>query len=256
MGLLDFLNIILNLPPLAAILVISIAVSVVTTVIYKYTTNQKLMKGIKDEVKSMQAEIRSTKEPGRAAQLQKEMMKKSMQQMNSSWKSMIVTIIPLFLLFGWMQAHLAYSPLMPGEEFTATAYFVPGTEGNITIAATEGTEGLNILTEPVQEIKDGKAIWRLKGENEGAYRLSYSFGDELYAQNVIVTDKFGYESPILAKSKGIKKDSRVERVVIGLKPLQPFGEVALLGWKPGWLATYIIFSIIASMLLRKWLKIY
>lgn len=256
MGWLDFLNIVLNLPPLAAIFVLSVIVSAVTTVVYKYTTNQKMLKEMKDEVKSMQAEIRTTKEPGRAAQLQKEMMKKSMQQMNSSWKSMLVTIIPLFLLFGWMQTHLAYNPLNPGEEFTVTAYFAQGAEGNITIAATEGPEGLSILTKPVQEIKGGKAAWSLKGEKEGSYRLSYSFGDELYTQNVLVTDKFRYESPVLAKSKGIKKDSRVERVVIGLKPLQPFGDVALLGWRPGWLATYIILSIVTSMLLRKWLKIY
>src|SRR3989338_4173973 len=249
MGFLDFLNIILSLPPLVAILVISIAVTAITTVIYKYTTNQKLLKEIKDDVKGMQAEIRSTKEPGMAAQLQKDMMKRSMQQFSSSTKSMLITIIPLFLLFGWMQTHLAYSPVAPGEEFSATAYFAQGTEGNITIAATKG---LDILTGPVQEIKGDKAAWSLKGEKEGAYGLSYSFGDELYTQNVIVTDKFRYESTVLAKSKGIKKDSRVERVVIGLKPLQPFGDVALLGWKPGWLATYIIFSLVASMLLRKW----
>ncbi len=253
MGWLDFLNIVLNLPPLAAIFVLSVVASAVTTVVYKYTTNQKVMKEIKDDVKRMQAEVRSTKEPVRAAQLQKEMMKRSMQQMNSSWKSMLVTIIPLFLLFGWMQAHLAYNPISPGEEFTATAYFAQGAEGNITIAATEG---LSILAEPVQEIKGGKAFWSLKAEKEGSYRLSYSFGNELYTQNVLISDKFKYESPILTKPKGIKKDSQIERIVVGLSSLQPFGDVALLGWKPGWLATYIIFSIVTSMLFRKWLKIY
>ncbi len=253
MGWLDFLNIVLNLPPLAAILVLSVIISAVTTVVYKYTTNQKVMKEIKDDVKRMQAEIRTTKEPGRAAQLQKEMMKRSMQQMNSSWKSMLVTIIPLFLLFGWMQTHLAYNPISPGEEFTATAYFAQEAEGNITLSATKS---LNILTEPVQEIKGGKAAWSLKGEKEGSYTLSYSFENELYTQNILVTNEFRYESPILAKPKSIKKDSRVERIVINLKSLQPFGDVALLGWKPGWLATYIIFSIVTSILFRKWLKIY
>ena len=253
MALLDFLNVILNLPPLAAILVISIAVSAITTVIYKYTTNQKLLEEIKDDVKKMQAEIRSTKEPERAAQLQKDIMKRSMQQFSSSTKSMLITMIPLFLLFGWMQTHLAYSPLAPGEEFAATAYFAQGTEGNITIAVTEG---LGILSNPTQEIKCNKAAWSLKGENEGTYTLSYSFADEIYAQNVFVTDKFTYEDPILSKSKNIKKGSRIERIVISLKSVQPFGNVTFLGWKPGWLATYLIFSIMASMLLKKLLTVH
>jgi hypothetical protein len=210
MGLLDFLNVILNLPPLEAILVVSIAVSAITTVIYKYTTNQKLLEEIKDDVKKMQAEIRSTKEPGRAAQLQKDMMKRSMQQFSSSTKSMVITMIPLFLLFGWMQTHLAYSPLTPGGEFTATAYFAQGTEGNITIAVTEG---LGILSNPTQEIKGNKAAWSLKGEKEGTYGLSYSFGDELYTQNVFVTDKFRYEDHVLSKSKNIRKAAGVNALL-------------------------------------------
>ena len=58
------------------------------------------------------------------------------------------------------------------------------------------------------------------------------------------------------KPKGIKKSSTIDMITVDLKPLQPFGDFSLLGWKPGWLATYIIFSLAASILVRKWLKVY
>jgi uncharacterized membrane protein (DUF106 family) len=36
----------------------------------------------------------------------------------------------------------------------------------------------------------------------------------------------------------------------------PLGAFSLLGWHPGWLGTYIILSLIISLLLRKVMKVY
>ena len=36
----------------------------------------------------------------------------------------------------------------------------------------------------------------------------------------------------------------------------PFGDFSLFGWKPGWLGTYIILSIILSFVIRKLLKVH
>ena len=258
MGLLDFLNVILSLPPLAAILAISIAVSAVTTLAYKYTTNQKLMREIKDDIKRMQAEVRATKEPGKAAELQKEMMKHSMKQLNSSTKSMFITMIPLFLLFGWMSSHLAYEPISSGEEFTVTAHFEQKTPApaeiagrNITILASEG---MQVLSPASQAITGSEVTWRLKAEHGGSYQLTYEFGNELYRQNILVSGSL-YSNPVLAKSNGIRKDSALQKITVNLNSIRPFGSFSLFGYMPGWLATYIITSLIFSTLVRKWLKL-
>src|SRR3989338_2676374 len=99
MGMLDFMNALLGLPPFVSILIISAVVSVVTTVVYKHTTNQKLMREIKEDVKRLQAEAKSAKDPSEAARLQKEMMKRAMQQLSSFTKSMFVPVTHFFLLF-------------------------------------------------------------------------------------------------------------------------------------------------------------
>ena len=260
MGLLDFMNVVLILPPAAAIILISAFVSFVTAVVYKYTTDQKLMKQVKEDIKRLQGEIRATKEPAKAAGMQKEMMKHSMKQMSSSTKSMFITMIPLLLLFGWMSGHLAYEPIMPGEEFTVTAQFDQNNPNgdtkarvtNITISASEGMEVLS----PASQVFGSGVTWRLKAEKEGNYQLTYDYGYEIYRQSVIVTKKFVYADPILSKSNGIKKGSQIEKIIVGLKSLQPFGDFSLFGYKPGWLATYIVSSLIFSMLVRKWLKLY
>lgn len=263
MALLGFMDILLGFPPAMAIIIISVAVSVVTTLVYKYTTNQQHLREMKEETSRMQAEVRSTKDPARAAQLQKEMMGKSLKQLNSSTKSMLITLVPLFLIFGWMGSHLAYQPVLPGEEFTTTAHFAKSAAqnasvvalGNITLSASEGLE---ILSSPTQEVGAASAAvsWRLKGDKEGVYRLNYGFGNEIYSMTALLTREFRYENPVLVRSKGIKKASMIDRITVDLGPLRPFGNFSLLGWEPGWLATYIIFSLGASMLVRKLLKVY
>lgn len=253
MAVLDFLNFIQNFPPLFSILFISVGVSLLTTIIYKFTTNQRLMKEIREDVKRMQAEARSTKEPGKAAQLQKDMMKRSMQQFSAQTKSMIITLIPLFMLFGWMGSHLAYEPINPGGEFTTTAVFAAGVTGTVSLNASEG---LQLMSGPTQEIMDGKAVWRLKSGSEGSYRLVYSFGEESYALGVLVTDKFAYEAPLLTKQKGIKKGSGIEKISIDLAPVRPFGSASFLGYQPGWLLTYILFSLVSSIAIRKVMKVH
>lgn len=249
MGLLDFMNAILIFPPAVAIILLSGIVSLATSVVYKYTTDQKLLKQIKDDIKRMQGEIRTTKEPGKAAELQKEVMKRSMRQFNSSTKSTLITIIPLFLIFGWMRAHMAYEPVMPGEDFTTTVHFKTAASllQNVSL---EASPGLAILSKDAQQTS-----WRLRSEKEGTYQLAYSFGNEIYRQDAIVTSKFLYANPVLTSANGIKKDSEIQKITVDLKSLHPFGNFKLLGWMPGWLATYIISSLIFSMLIRKWLKL-
>ena len=50
----------LNLNSLLAVVIMSFIISLLITIIYKFTTNQKLMKDLKAEMKEFQNEINST----------------------------------------------------------------------------------------------------------------------------------------------------------------------------------------------------
>jgi uncharacterized membrane protein (DUF106 family) len=254
MALFDFMNPILNLPPVVGILLISAIVSAITTIVYKYTTNQKMMKEIREDVKRMQAEIRATKDPAQMAKINQQMMSRSMQQLSSSMKSTLITLIPLFLLFGWMQTNYSYTPIGPGEEFIASAQFTQGTAPmNISLAASNG---LQVLDNPIQVPNQNIAQWHLKAGSEGTYQLTYEYGTEKYIQPVIVTKDFKYANPVMTQQKGIKKGSSLIKLSVNLQPLRMFDGLSIFGWHPGWLATYIILSLIFSTLLRKALSVY
>lgn len=94
------------LPEPFPILIISFVLTLATTLVYKYVTDQELMKTLKEDMKAMQAEMKTLKEhPEKMMAVQKEAMQKNMKYMMHSFKPMLVTFIPIVFIFGWLRGH-------------------------------------------------------------------------------------------------------------------------------------------------------
>jgi uncharacterized membrane protein (DUF106 family) len=170
-----------------------------------------------------------------------------MKYMMSSFKSTLYTFIPIIIIFAWLNSHIAYQPLLPNQEFTVTATFGEGAKGNMTLSSIPE---LNI-DEATKSIEDNKVVWKIKGD-AGEYKLKFDYNTESYEHNVLITTEKTYLTP----EKPIK-DSKMKMIKIGNNPIRPFGETFnLFGWYPGWFGTYIVLSLILSMLCRKILDVY
>ncbi len=238
----------LRLPPLLSIILVSFVLSVVITLIYKWMTDQELMKTLKEDMKSMQKEMKQLKDnPQKMMEVQKKAMEKNMKYMMHSLKPTLVTFIPLIIIFGWLSTNLAYYPLVAGEQFTVDALFKEGSTGNITMMPQDGVQFQNNNT---QHIINDKAAWLMKGE-PGIYTLTFIYDQrEFYHDILIVQDKGSWEYKNPEKSV---KDSNLKTIKVGNEKVIVLN---VFGWKIGWLGTYIIFSIVFSMGLRKLLKIH
>lgn len=236
----------LMLNPALGIGLISILISLVITIVYKYVTDQNLMKSLKTEMKALQKEMKELKDhPEKAMKVQKQAMETNMKYMMHSMKPTLFTMLPIILIFGWLNAHMAYYPLHPEQEFTATINFDKGTTGTIELLTD-----LEIIGDTKKGIEDGSVIFTLKGP-KGEYLLDFKKDDKSYTKEVLITDKREY-----AKVEEVIKKDGIKTIKLSNAAVKPFGNFSLFGWHPGWLGTYIIFSIIFSSLLRKWMKIY
>lgn len=244
----DFLNIIfaplLKLPILWTMIILSFLVSIIIIVITKYTTDQALMKKLKDDIKEYQKQVKGLKsEPAKAMEVQKKAMELNMKYMMHSLKPTIITFIPIILIFGWMSSTFAYESIKPNQEFSVSAFFDKSINGNAEIIVTEGIE---ITDEKNKKIENGKATWALKGA-EGEHILEFAYNSEKQPKSVLITNTEKYIEPIKKTSGAIKS------IQIDYKPRKILN---LFGWKLGWLGTYIIFSILFTMTLRKFMKVY
>jgi len=239
----------LSLPILWIIIILAFVISLIITLAYKLMTNQSLMKDLKEEMKELQKEMKELRnDPQKMMEVQKKSMQTNMKYMSHSMRATLVTFIPIILIFGWMNASIAFQPILPDETFTIDANFAKNAYGQTKLIAPEGIE---ILDNETQEITDGKATWTLKGQ-EGDYinenALQIPFNDNTEYIDLIITTEQRYAQVLKTSRnpplKSIKINNQ-EKIVLNL-----------FGWEVGWLGTYIIFSIIFSMLIRKILKVY
>lgn len=88
------------------LLLLSFILTSLMTLIYKYVTNQKLMKELKDEMKELQNEMKTLKDnPEKMMEVQKKAMERNMKYLFQSLKPTIITFIPILIIFQWMREY-------------------------------------------------------------------------------------------------------------------------------------------------------
>ncbi|KYK24581.1 hypothetical protein AYK26_03320 [Euryarchaeota archaeon SM23-78] len=247
-------NPLLKLPPVLAILILAFVLTLIVTLVYKFTTDQEKLKKLRGEMKEKQKKLREVmqKDPQKASKLQQEMWASQGPLFKESMRPVLYTFIPFIIIFAWLNAHMAYYQIMPGQEFTISAEFA---EGHAPTVMLSTIPDLEFLSNQTQEIADEKAVWKLKGD-AGEYRLILDYNSEKYEEdsrgkplNFIINEERDYEEP-----NKIIKDSKLKKIVVGNEKIYPLKD--LLGWKLSWIWVYIIFSMIISIGLRKVLKVY
>src|SRR3989344_8240865 len=93
-----------NMNPLFGMIFISFILTLLVTLIYKYTTDQKSMKELKDDIKNLQKKMKEHKEDaGKMMEVQKEAMEKNIKYMKHTFVPMILTFLPIIIIFGWIK---------------------------------------------------------------------------------------------------------------------------------------------------------
>ncbi len=245
----DFLNVIfaplLKLPILLTVVLMSLTISLIVILITKYTTDQVLMKKIKEDLKDYQKQIKELRsEPAKAMGVQKKAMELNMKYMSHSLKPTLITFIPIILIFGWMSSTFAYESIKPQQDFSVTAFFDKNANGQASLIVPEE---ITLLNGKSQNIENSQATWTMKGK-EGEYILETDYINEKQQTSVLITNGKKYINPIK------KTEGSIKSIKINYKKQI----VVPIGYKDwfGWLGTYIISSIIFTMSMRKLIKVY
>jgi uncharacterized membrane protein (DUF106 family) len=76
------------------------------TLVYKFATDQKLMKELKADMKGMQKKMKALREhPEQMMALQKKAMEKNLKYMMQSLRPTLITFVPIIFIFGWLKLY-------------------------------------------------------------------------------------------------------------------------------------------------------
>lgn len=232
---------------------VSLFVSLLTTLVYKFTTDQTRLKQLKADMRRYQKKLSANKNnPEKALKIQKDMMKLNGELMRQSLKSTLYTFLPILLFFGWMQANLAFAPLLPNESFNVTVSFNEGVVDKALLVLPDELSSNSSLSQvPLK----GVISWQIIGPS-GLYDASIQIGDEEHFFSILISDAIEYVDPV----NQVKDSSYIDTITLSNDKLRVFLTVPGLNSLPwiknlNWFWAYFLFSIIFSMTLRKVLKI-
>ncbi len=255
----------LYIHPALAIFLISLILSILTTLTIKFLTNQKLMKQMRIEQKDLQKEMKEHRNnPKKLTKINSRFMEINMSYMSHSMKPTLYTFIPILLVFGWLNSHLGYYPLMPNQEFTLTAVFDKKADDLVRIKLPEGV----YLAEEEYTEKEvqSEVSWNLFGESSGEYMLYLDYKEREYPKEIIITEKREY-APVEKDFRknfllfSTSEENGLNKILISNPKVVPFEDVPILKDIPwvgtwSWFGVYIAFSLIFSMVLRKVFDVY
>lgn len=233
--------------PLIGVFILSLIVTLIINIIYKYATNQVEMKRLKESIDGYKKKIKESKDnPKKMMKLNQEAMGVNMQYMKHSLRATLFTFIPIIFIFAWMNAQYTYAPLAPGEPLVVHAQFLEGFDGNATLVSQTLTT--KTLISAVQQTDAGPAA---------TFAIS---GDKGKHDFVITYQKFSYNGSVWfgenPKQQLYPGKGPVQTISVDYPRVRPLGSFHLGSWYPGWLSIYIVLSIILSMGTRKLMKIY
>ena len=92
------------LPPSWALIVISLIITLLSTLAYKFLTNQQELKLLKEEMKALREEQKHYKDnQEKMSQITQHMMEKNLKVMKHSMRPMLFTLVPILLVFTWLK---------------------------------------------------------------------------------------------------------------------------------------------------------
>jgi len=98
--------------PRLSIIGISVGVSLFISIINYFVLDKDKVKAMKIRQKELQKEIKNNKDnPAKVMELQKEMMGQVGDNFKHSLKPMLITIIPILVVFGWIKGVFAETTL-------------------------------------------------------------------------------------------------------------------------------------------------
>lgn len=224
---------------LLGLVVISFIVTLFSTLIYKYTTDQLLMKRIKREIKELQEKAKAAAEdPQKVMEINKEMFSKSMEQMKSNFKSSMYTMIPVMVILLYLSSSFSFAPISPNQEFEIEVTTNQDIEINL--------ENPDLTLNKIEKYKLEDTYltsYFFVGDKQGDYTVSFNNN----TQTIKLTNEYGFIEPVQQVNKEIVKiETKHDKLVF----------LNLFGWRLGWFGAYIIISILFSMIIRKLLNVH
>jgi uncharacterized membrane protein (DUF106 family) len=119
----------LSFNPNLGMIIISLFISILISIVQKYTTDQEALRELKKEQKAMQEEMKKYRDnPDKMLEVQKKQMELMPRQFELTMSSSLYTIVPIILFFRWFSDYFTAnsSVKLLGFLMASKSFLFPG----------------------------------------------------------------------------------------------------------------------------------
>ncbi len=245
--------------PAVGMIVISAITAVWALLLFKAVTPQEKLTATRDKLFGHIYEMGLYQDHlGVLARIQGDLAKANFRYLGFTLPALVALTIPMVLTLGQLEGRYTQRPLQVGESTVLTI----SVEGDVGAVRLQAPGGVKVAAGPVRNRRTGTLAWRLEAVADGTHELRFLNGDKLLGSHKLFVgpglprlhDKSEKSAmgillypgaPDLSDSKGLKS----------LSIQWPERSTSYLGLKMNWLVAFIVFSMIAGLLIKDWLKV-
>jgi len=247
-----------GMSPYVGLTVLSAVTGIVMVFLYQWTTNQEKLKEVKKKIKILFLEVRLYKDDmAEMFSIQKEIMKENFRYLRYTLKSAIVLIIPILFILMDLNARYSYAPIHPGQSFVVSA--IVEETSSLDKITLDFPGDLTLEVPPIRIPAEKRVSWQLRAGSSGNFPLAFHQGKSRATQRVFVSRRIERIQPEIDKGHSFTSrlfpdadflpfDSPVRSVRIDYPE-----QAGFFGLQPGWLYYFFLVSMIAGLLIKRFL---
>lgn len=244
------------LPGWLSATLVSAITGVLFLAIFKYTSNQRAIKRVKDDIKANLLALKLFKESASVAVgAQVSILHSALKLLVLAVVPMIVMLVPVLLILGQLSLWYQARPLRVNEDALVTLK-LGDVAGALPDVRLEPTNAVEVVAGPVRVLSKHEVCWRIQGRQSGAYRLVFTAGEETVEKELVIGDRFARLSSLrpdwnagevllYPAEKPFDRSSPIQSIAIDY-PTRP-------GWTCGtdfWVVYWFAISMVAGFAFR------
>ena len=186
-----FLAPVASVPGWLSITVISAILGVFLLVIFKYTSNQKAIGQVRDDIKANLLAVKLFKDSFSVTfRSQARVFCASFKLLFYSIVPMLVMIVPVILIMAQMSLWYQARPLLPGDKPVIVKLKFNDNLDILPQVVLESLPAARTIIGPVRVFTKKEIFWKIKPIEEGNHNLIFHIGDRRYEKQLAVGEGF------------------------------------------------------------------
>ena len=249
---------VLRLSPLAGLLLIAIATAALALLVMRLVSDQPRLRATRRRMQAALFEIRlHADDPVAVLRSFGDVLIQNAIYLRLNLASLLWLVVPLSLMVAQLQAFYGYSGLTRGEPALLT--LESSGDADVTI---EAPREIRVDSEPVRLLGTATTVFRLVPAETGAFVVTTRSGESAVSKTILVGDGPARRSPLRAQAdfeRQLLYPSETvipaESAITSIAVDYPEGSVNVFGWRVHWLIAYAALSLLAALLLSRWLGV-